>query len=66
MDTENTTAYVAATLRSLYEADEGRVEKILVRSVSETLYAVQLWRLGDAEPEGFFVNLEDIPAISAE
>jgi hypothetical protein len=35
------------------------VDKILIRTVTPQLYAVQTWRQGEREPEGYYLHVED-------
>lgn len=47
-------------IKALYDSKERPLERILVRSVSDDLYAVQTTYRGEREPEAFFVELSKL------
>jgi hypothetical protein len=50
---------LAKFVRSAYSEPDRPLEKVLVRSVNQELYAVQCWFQGEREPEGFYLEVRD-------
>jgi len=59
MEQQASTSDVARYLVSLEDDDQAPVEKVLVRRVSEHIYACQIWRRNEREPASMFINVQD-------
>lgn len=59
MALEVTTTDIARFIAAENADQESILEKVLVRQVNPTLYACQVWRVGDTEPESYFINISD-------
>lgn len=60
--TPNTKAWHQAAARliaSLYDEPDRPVERVLVRSIHDQLYAVQVWYRDENDPESFFTEIPD-------
>jgi hypothetical protein len=57
--------HAAEMVAALYTEEDRRVEKVLVRSVNEDIYAVQVWYGFEPDPESFFVNISELKSAAS-